>query len=79
MVLCIYRPPRSDTTSYLTNVEEELNGLHSWTLSQRQILVTLGDLNLDRLKPESAKESEKRTPLISPENGRKLSEKREST
>ena len=28
---------------------------------------------------ETIKESENRTPLISPENGRKLSEKREST
>ena len=28
---------------------------------------------------ETIKESEKRTPVISPENGRKLSEKREST
>lgn len=55
MVLCIHRAPRSDTTSYLTNVEEELNSFHSWALSQRQTLVTRGDLNLDRLQPESAK------------------------
>lgn len=55
VVLCIYRPPRSDTTSYLANVEEELNSVHSWALSQRQTLVTFGDLNLDRLQPESAK------------------------
>ena len=53
VILGIYRPPRSAGVNYSVNLEDELNSIHSWALSQRQSVITLGDLNLDKLKPNS--------------------------
>ena len=53
IILGIYRPPRSGGTSHYITVEDELCSIHSWALLQRQSIITMGDLNLDRLKPHS--------------------------
>ena len=57
----IYRPPkqRRKTTlgaMYLEKVENELNVICMWLSMYKQTFVILGDLNSDRLKPESREE-----------------------
>ena len=54
IVLGISRPPRNIGTNYCARLKDELNSIHAWALSQRQTIITLGDLNLDRLKRNSS-------------------------
>ena len=55
--LGIYRPPKQSDhqpdPNYLERVEEELNNVCMWVSLKKQIFIITGDLNLDRLKPES--------------------------
>ncbi|PFX24171.1 hypothetical protein AWC38_SpisGene11235 [Stylophora pistillata] len=39
---------------YLQNVEEEINDISQWLCFQKQTIVNVGDLNMDRLRPDSA-------------------------
>ena len=52
IVTGLYRPPKSFTL-YRQQLEEELNHICNWANLQRQSIVVLGDLNLDRLRPTS--------------------------
>ena len=51
----IYRPPRQSSeiscSRYIAKVEEELNEMCMW--AQKQLISLLGDLNMDRLRPET--------------------------
>ena len=53
IVLGLYRPPKSFTLLYRQQLEGELNQICNWANLQRQSIVLLGDLNLDRLQPTS--------------------------
>lgn len=54
IVVGIYRPPKCVGHEYYVRLDEELNDIVSWASLQTQfIIVTAGDLNLDRLNPES--------------------------
>ena len=50
--LGIYRSPKGKERDYLLKVEHELNSICSWASLQKHFIVVMGDLNLDRLKPE---------------------------
>ena len=58
LFLAIYRPPKQSgkdkkkCTNYLQRVEEEINDICQWASFQKQSVVILGDLNMDRLRPE---------------------------
>ena len=55
IVLGLYRPQKPSKPTgpnYFNQVEEELNHVISWAGSNGQMLVIMGDLNLDRLKPD---------------------------
>ena len=60
IVLALYRPPKqskgNNRSKYLQNVEEEMNDLFQWSCLQKQGIVILGDLNMDRLKPGQGEE-----------------------
>ena len=49
-IIGLYRPPRS--VNY-TMLQDDLFHLCSWLFSHRESVIILGDLNLDRLKPNS--------------------------
>ena len=55
--LAVYRPPKQSgkktlqRNSYIQSVEQEINDLVMWASLQKQIVVLVGDLNMDRLKP----------------------------
>lgn len=40
-----------ERSKYLRNVEEEVNELSQWSCLQKQGIVILGDMNMDRLSP----------------------------
>ena len=48
IVIGIYRPPR--TVTHL--LEEELHHICNWAALQKQAYMIIGDLNLDRLRPD---------------------------
>ena len=53
----MYRPPKQsgkkglEYYKYLETVEQELNDIVMWASLQKQSVVLLGDLNMDRLRP----------------------------
>ena len=55
--LAVYRPPKQSgkktlqRNSYAQSVEQEINDLVMWASLQKQTIVLVGDLNMDRLKP----------------------------
>ena len=51
IVLGLYRPPKSFTLLHRQQLDGELNQICNWANLQRQSIVLLGDLNLDRLQP----------------------------
>ncbi|XP_022799083.1 lactadherin-like [Stylophora pistillata] len=61
-LIAIYRPPRPSrkgrkmppVDKYLQKVEEEINDICQWLCFQKQTIVIFGDLNMDRLRPDSA-------------------------
>ncbi|XP_048580414.1 uncharacterized protein LOC125561124 [Nematostella vectensis] len=52
VILGIYRPPTLLCGNYRLELENELSELCNWASLQANFVVVLGDLNLDRLKPE---------------------------
>ena len=54
IVLCIYRPPSPVSGTYRTTLEEELSHICNWAALTCQAVVIIGDLNLDRLRPDKA-------------------------
>ena len=52
-VLGIYRPPRNLNSSYAIKLENELSSICNWAAFQNKIVIVLGDLNLDRMKPST--------------------------
>ena len=52
VVVGIYRPPKSIGEQYYLRLEEELNDICTFASLQKQFVIVLGDLNLDRLRPE---------------------------
>lgn len=53
IVLAIYRPPTKITGSYQLLLEEELSYICNWAGLQYPTVIMTGDLNLNRLKPDS--------------------------
>eukprot|EP00795_Rhopilema_esculentum_P004074 gene4075-20254_t len=53
IVLCLYRPPKAIGKEHFLKVEKEINDIVGWAAMQGNKLVVLGDLNLNRLQPES--------------------------
>lgn len=52
LILGIYRPPKSVGDEYFLKLEGELNDLLMWATTSRQYVIVVGDLNLDRLRPD---------------------------
>ena len=49
-----YRPPSGASNSnYFTALQNEMNHLMTWALEQRQTVMILGDLNMNKCKPNS--------------------------
>lgn len=51
-ILGIYRPPRNLSGNYQIKLEE-LNNICNWAAFHNKTVILLGDLNLDRLKPNT--------------------------
>ena len=58
LFLALYRPPKQSRkkkdprgSKYQQNVEDEMNDICQWACLQKQCVVILGDLNMDRLIP----------------------------
>lgn len=54
IVAGLYRPQKPLVSNYQQQFEEDINHLCYWVSLQRQAVVMLGDLNLDRLRPDRA-------------------------
>ena len=52
VVVGIKRPQKSIVELYYVRLEEELNDICTFASLQNQFIIVLGDLNLDRLRPE---------------------------
>lgn len=52
IIVGIYRPPTALSGKYLLSLENELSDICNWANLQSNSVVVLGDLNLDRLRPE---------------------------
>ena len=52
-ILCIYRPPKKLRGEYQLSLENELSHICNWASLQNNSVIVLGDLNLDRLRPET--------------------------
>ena len=48
----LYRPPKSLVNTYQFQLEEEINHFCNWASLQGHAFVLLGDLNLDRFRPD---------------------------
>ena len=52
IILGIYRPPRAMCGDYRLQLENELSDVCNWASLQSNSVVVIGDLNLDRLRPD---------------------------
>ena len=52
IIIGIYRPPRPLVGAYQQLLKEELNHISTWASLQRDAVTVIGDLNLDRLRPQ---------------------------
>ena len=52
IVAGLYRPPKSLVNTYQFQLEEEINHFCNWASLQGHAFVLLGDLNLDRFRPD---------------------------
>lgn len=52
IVLGLYRSPKVVGKDYYLRLKEELNNICSWATLQRQSTNIMGDLNLNRLRPD---------------------------
>lgn len=55
VILGIYRPPRSVCGDYQLLLENKLLDICNWASLQSNTVVVIGDLNLDRLRPDKPK------------------------
>ena len=56
LFLSIYRPPKQKNlsgTNYQRKLEEEINDICHWACFQKQWVVIIGDLNMDRMRPNN--------------------------
>ena len=51
VMIGMYRPPRALTGNYQLALEDELSHICNWASLQKGIVAVIGDLNLDRLRP----------------------------
>ena len=54
LILGIYRPPKVLSGDYQTLLENELSDVCNWANLKNNFVTLLGDLNLDRLKPNTS-------------------------
>ena len=47
----MYRPPKALNGNYQLALEDELSHICNWASLQKVIVAVIGDLNLDRLRP----------------------------
>ena len=56
ILIGIYRPPKiramQAEQQHLAMVEDKLNDISMWAALKKQALIIIGDLNLDRLRPD---------------------------
>ena len=52
VIIGIYRPPKALCGDYQTSLESELSYVCNWASLKNNSVVVLGDLNLDRLRPD---------------------------
>ena len=50
----IYRPPKPVSGNYRLQLQDELNGICTWASLQRDSVTILGDLSLDRVRPDKS-------------------------
>ena len=53
LMLCIYRSPKKLCGEYQLSLENELSHICNWASLQNNSVIVLGDLNLNRLRPET--------------------------
>ena len=54
IIIGIYRPPKPVSGNYRLQVQDELNGICTWASLQRDSVTFLGDLSLDRVRPDKS-------------------------
>eukprot|EP00794_Sanderia_malayensis_P014557 gene14557-16059_t len=54
IILCNYRPPKATGKNHYMTTEQELNEIVSWATLQSHIVIITGDLNINRLQPQSS-------------------------
>ena len=54
IVIGVYRPPKSVSGDYQLQLEGELNGICTWASLRRNFVTVIGDINLDRLRPDKS-------------------------
>lgn len=54
IIVAIYRPPKNLSGAYQLKLEEELSSICNWASLRSQTIIAVGDLNLDRLRPDKA-------------------------
>ena len=54
IIIGIYSPPKPVSGNYRLQLEDELNGICTWASLQKDSVTILGDLNLDRLRPDKS-------------------------
>ena len=53
IIIGLYKPPKVVREVYNIRLEEELNEICHWGSLEKQFIIITGDMNLNRLKPES--------------------------
>ena len=51
-MLGLYRPPKAVSGEYAVKLENDLHDILAWATLQTNFVVSTGNLNLDRLKPQ---------------------------
>ena len=54
IIIDIYCPPKSVSGDYQLQLEGELNGICTWASLRRNFVTVIGDINLDRLRPDKS-------------------------
>ena len=54
IIIGIYCPPKSVSGDYQQQLEGELNGICTWASLRRNFVTVIGDINLDRLRPDKS-------------------------
>ena len=56
IIIGMYRPPKTFSVDYKILLESELGDFCNWASLQSNFMVILGDLNLDKLRPDKREE-----------------------